>query len=59
MASPPTTSTRDSRCLFYFLGAYELAGPVPEPRREGFVLALGADQAVVEAFRVRRGLMMI
>ena len=65
MASPPATSTRNGtrnsrcrrgHCLFYFLGAYELPGPVPEPRREGVILALGRYQAVVEAVRVRRGL---
>ena len=38
------------------LNVYELAGPVPEPRRELIILALGRYQAVVEAFRVRRGL---
>ena len=38
------------------LNVYEFPGPVPEPRREGVVLALGRYQTVVEAFRVRRGL---
>ena len=38
------------------LNVYELPGPVPEPRREFIVLALGRYEAVVEAVRVRRGL---
>ena len=38
------------------LCAYELAGPVPEPRRELLILALGRYQAVGEAVRVGRRL---
>ena len=47
---------RSSMFVVYLCASYELAGPVPEPRREGVILALGRYQAVVEAVRVGRGL---